>query len=110
MHTIVIADPDADFLEWAAHQLESTATRILTTTQSDEAFQLCFAEAADLLIADMHLRPYSGMELLSRVRERDQNVLFLMIGAFGTTQAVIESVKLGAYDFLRKEQLPFNLK
>ena len=33
-----------------------------------------------------------------------------MTGAFGTTQAVIESVKLGAFDFLRKEQLPFHLK
>ena len=30
--------------------------------------------------------------------------------SFGTTQAVIESMKLGAFDFLRKETLPFNLK
>lgn len=110
MQTIVIADPDPDFLEWTAQQLKSATTRVLTTTRADEAFELCFVQEADLLIAELHLRPYSGMELLKKVKEKDQNLLFLMTGAFGTTQAVIESVKLGAFDFLRKEQLPFQLK
>jgi len=32
------------------------------------------------------------------------------MSAFGTTQSVIESMKLGAFDYLRKESLPFNLK
>ncbi len=110
MQTIVIADPDPDFLEWTAQQLKSATTRVLTTARADEAFQLCFDQGADLLIAELHLRPYSGMELLKKVKEKDPSLLFLMTGAFGTTQAVIESVKLGAFDFLRKEQLPFQLK
>jgi DNA-binding NtrC family response regulator len=32
------------------------------------------------------------------------------MSAFGTTQAVIESMKLGAFDFLRKEAAPFSMK
>ncbi len=110
MQTIIIADPDPDYLEWAAHQLESPTTRVLATARSDDAYRLCFSEKADLVIAEMLLQPYSGTELLVKIRAKDQQVLFLMVGAFGTTQAVIESVKLGAFDFLRKEQLPFNLK
>ena len=110
MQTIVIADPEVDFLEWAAHQLETSDTRVLTTCRTDEAYKLYFAQEADLLITETHLQPFSGLELLAKVRQKDPNAMVVLTSAFGTTQSVIESMKLGAYDFIRKESLPFNLK
>ncbi len=110
MQTIVIADPEGDFLEWAAHQLATPTTRALTAARADDAYQLFFGENADLLIAETHLQPFSGLELLAKVRQRDPNALVLLTSAFGTNQALIEAMKLGATDFIRKEQLPFNLK
>jgi DNA-binding NtrC family response regulator len=50
------------------------------------------------------------MELLARIRQRAQNAIIVLTSAFGTTQAVIESMRLGAFDFVRKETLPFTLK
>ena len=110
MQTIVIVDPEVDFLEWAAHQLETPTTRVLTANRTDDAYKIYFAEDADLLITETHLQPYSGLELLARVRQKDPNAMVVLTSAFGTTQSVIESMKLGAYDFIRKESLPFNLK
>ena len=110
MQTIVIVDPESDFLEWAAHQLETPTTQVLTTSRTDEAYKLYFAQDADLLITETHLQPYSGLELLAKVRQKDPNAMVVLTSAFGTTQSVIESMKLGAYDFIRKESLPFNLK
>ena len=110
MQTIVIVDPETDFLEWAAHQLETPTTRVLTAARADDAYKIYFAEDADLLITETHLQPYSGLELLARLRQKDPNAMVVLTSAFGTTQSVIESMKLGAYDFIRKESLPFNLK
>ncbi len=110
MQTIVLVDPESDFLEWAVHQLETPTTRVLTATRTDEAYRLYFGENADLLVTDTHMQPYNGLELLARVRQRDPNAMVVLTSAFGTTQSVIESMKLGAYDFIRKESLPFNLK
>ncbi len=110
MQTIVVADSDVDFLQWTAHQLGTGGTRVLRTVRSDEALKLFLAEGADILIADTHLQPFSGMELLAKARQRDPNAIVVLISAFGTTQAVIEAMKLGAFDFIRKEALPFNLK
>lgn len=110
MQTIVIADPETDFLEWAANQLATPLTRVLIATRSDQAYKLYCAEDADLLIADTHLQPMNGMELLAKVRQHDSNAMVVLISASGTTQSVIESMKLGAFDFIRKEALPFNLK
>lgn len=110
MQTILLVDPETDFLEWAQNQLETPSTKVLTATTADEAYKIYISENPDLLISETHLVPFSGLELLARVRQRDSNALVILMSAFGTTQSVIESMKLGAFDYLRKESLPFNLK
>src|SRR5439155_7634019 len=84
--------------------------RVITATNADDALKLYSREDPDLLIAETHLNPFSGLDLLAKVRQRDSNAMVVLISAFGTTQTVIESMKLGAFDFIRKETLPFNLK
>jgi DNA-binding NtrC family response regulator len=108
--TILVVDPDADFLAWVRKQLETPSTRVIASTHSDEAYRLYCQEDPDLLITDTHLQPFSGLELLVKARQRDPNAMVILTSAYGTTQTVIESMKLGAFDFLRKEGLPFNLK
>jgi two-component system nitrogen regulation response regulator GlnG len=110
IQTILIADPDPDFLDWTTHQLSSPSTRILTTSDSEEAYRLFMREKPDVLMAETHLSPIGGMELMARIRQRDSNAVVVLTSAFGTTQAVIESMRLGAFDFVRKETLPFNLR
>ena len=108
--TILIVDPETDFLAWAQHQLQTANTRVITATSADDGYKVYTREEPDLLISETHLSPFSGLELLVKVRQRDPNAIVILTSQFGTTQSVIESMKLGAFDFVRKEQLPFNLK
>ena len=108
--TILVVDPDPDFLDWVHKQLATPTIRVLGATASDEAYRMYCQDAPDLMITETHLQPYSGLELLAKARQRDPNAMVILTSAFGTTQTVIESMKLGAFDFLRKEGLPFNLK
>ena len=108
--TVLVVDPDTDFLQWAVKQLTVSELRVLFTTRADEALKIFTQETPDLVIADTHLEPYTGQELLTRIRERDSNAFVLLVSQYGTTQAVIEAMKLGAFDFLRKESLPFNFR
>jgi two-component system nitrogen regulation response regulator GlnG len=108
--TILVVDPETDFLDWVQHQLATPTTRVITATKSDEAFKIFTRETPDLLITETRLAPFSGLELLVKVKQRDPNAIVVLTSGFGTTQSVIESMKLGAFDFIRKETLPFNLK
>jgi two-component system nitrogen regulation response regulator GlnG len=108
--TILVVDTETDYLDWVRKQLEAPTTKVLTATAADEAYKLYCQHSPDLLITETHLQPYSGLELLVKARQRDPNAMVILTSAFGTTQTVIESMKLGAFDFLRKEGLPFNLK
>jgi two-component system nitrogen regulation response regulator GlnG len=108
--TILLVDRETDFLEWAKNQLENLNVRVLTETASDTAFKTFSIENPDLVLAEMHLHPSSGLELLARIRKHSPNAMVIITSAYGSNQGVIESMKLGAFDFVRKEQLPFNIK
>ena len=108
--TILLVDRDTDFLEWAQNQLQSKETRVLIETSSDAGYKMFCLEEPELVFAEMNLHPFTGMELLARIRKHSPNALVILTSAFGTTQSVIESMKMGAFDFVRKEQLPFNIK
>jgi two-component system nitrogen regulation response regulator GlnG len=108
--TILVVDPETDFLDWVQHQLATPTTRVITATKADDAFKIFSREQPDLLITETRLAPFSGLELLVKVKQREPNAIVVLTSGFGTTQSVIESMKLGAFDFIRKETLPFNLK
>ena len=108
--TILIVDSETDFLDWARQQLKASGVRVITETNPSAAFKIFCLEKPDLVIVEMHLRPEGGLDLLAKIRAESSNAMVIIMSAFGTTQAVIESMKLGAFDFLRKESLPFTLK
>jgi two-component system nitrogen regulation response regulator GlnG len=110
LQTILVVDPETDFLEWVQNQLQTPSTRVITASNSEDGFRVYCRERPDLLITENHVPPMSGLELLVKVRQRDPNAMVIITSAFGTTQLVIESMKLGAFDFIRKETLPFTLK
>jgi DNA-binding NtrC family response regulator len=104
--TILLVDRETDFLEWAAHQLEAAGVRVLTDTSAEDAYKTFSMESPDLVMAEMNLHPFSGLELLARMRKHSPNALVIIVSAFGTNQNVIEAMKMGAFDFVRRSSCP----
>lgn len=110
MHRILLIDQDTDLLDWARRHLSGEGVEIATATSAEEGLRKTGELKPSLVITEFHLRPVSGMELLKRLRQQDPNALVILHAQFPPTNAVIESMKLGAFDFLRKESLPFELR
>lgn len=108
--TIIVADSDPDFLEWLSSHLRAKSVEIVTADSADRAEELFLAEEADLLIADLHLEPFDGVSLLKKVRMRIPNAMVILNGNIFSTNAVIEAMRLGAFDVLRRESLNFEIK
>ena len=66
--SILLVDQETDFLDWAKHLLESTGTRVLTEVSADAAYKTFSMEAPELVMAELNLSPFSGIELLGRIR------------------------------------------
>ena len=108
--TVLAVDRETEFLDWIRQQLKASGVRVITETNSSNAFKIFCLEKPDLVLTELHLRPMGGLELLAKIRAESTNAMVIIMSAYGTTQSVIESMKLGAFDFLRKESLPFTLR
>ena len=110
MQTILIIDPESDFLEWAQRHLSNAEVSVHTAPGVEDGLKQFTKVKPDLVITEFHLKPVNGIELLKRFRQQDPQVMVVLSTAFPPTNAVIESMKLGAFDFLRKESLPYDLR
>ncbi|MFV1994376.1 MAG: sigma-54-dependent transcriptional regulator, partial [Verrucomicrobiales bacterium] len=108
--TVLIVDPESDFLDWSKRHLAAPSIKIITEPDAERALKTFIAKKPELTLLEVHLAPFNGMELLRRIRQQDPGAMVVLTTGFPTTSAVIESMKLGAYDFLRKESLAYDLR
>lgn len=112
MQSILIVDTDTEdeFLRWAEKHLAAPDVAVATASDADSGLKQYQKLDPDLVIIELRLKPVNGLELLRRIRMHDPNAMVVMTTGFPPTSAVIEAMKLGAYDFLRKESLNFELR
>lgn len=108
--TILLVDQDHDFLDWATKRLEAKDVRILRCDNGENAIKVTEQTTVDLVITDIQLQPFDGLELLSRLRANNSSALVILTAGFPTTTQIIEATRRGARDVLRKESLPFELR
>ncbi|MDA1088309.1 MAG: sigma-54 dependent transcriptional regulator [Verrucomicrobia bacterium] len=107
---ILIVDDEQGMLEVCADSLGSlNAARIVTKQRSRDAAELLAHERFDLLIVDIQMPELSGIELLKLAREKDPDLLVLVITAFPTVDTAVGSMKLGASDYIAKPFRPDDL-
>ena len=59
-------------------------------------------ESFDLVLCDIKMPKIDGMELLQRTRKQNSSIPFIMLTGHGNIETAVESMKLGAYDFIPK--------
>jgi len=107
---ILIVDPDPDFLVWASGHLKAPGVSVATAERADQALASYQKTRADLVLSEVRLPGTSGIELLKRLRQSDPNAMVILFTGIASTSNVIEAMRLGAYDVLGKEKLPYELR
>jgi DNA-binding NtrC family response regulator len=107
---LFLVDSDTDFTSWAASHLKADDVVIDRFEKAEDALAAYAKNRPDLVLTEARLPGISGIELLKRLRQQDPNAMVLLFSGMAGTSAVIESMRLGAYDFVRKEQMPYDLR
>ncbi len=106
MDKVLLIDDEAD-VQYSFRRIFDQADIELTTANSgEEGLKILPRLKPDLVIMDVRMGGISGLETLRRLRQLDAKQMVIMMTAYGTTQTAIETMKLGAYDYLLK---PFDV-
>ena len=108
--TLLLVDPDLDFLDWATKHLAADGLRILRCDNAENALKVITKTPVNLVVAAFDLQPFDGMDLLTKIRLQSPQTMVILTAGFPTTSQIIEATQHGAHDVLRKESLSFELR
>src|SRR5512141_1005699 len=103
---ILIVEDEKSMRDVLRILLEEESYSITAAGDGLEAIDHIKNNIFDLVITDIKMPRADGFELLKTVKEVSPETLVIMITAFGTTEAAIEAMKKGAYDYVHK---PFKI-
>ena len=75
---------------------------IQEASDGKKGIDLIKKESFDLVLCDIKMPKIDGIELLQRTRKTNTSLPFIMLTGHGNIETAVESMKLGAYDFISK--------
>jgi DNA-binding NtrC family response regulator len=99
---ILVIDDEADIREGLELLLTSEGYSVDLAVNGTEGVQKLEGAPYDLALLDLMMPDKSGMEVLEEVRARDRDTPIFMITAYGSVEAAVNALKLGANDYFSK--------
>jgi two-component system response regulator HydG len=100
--TILVVDDDREMANILVEILSAAGYRAIAANSGAEALTLVRRDHPDLVISDLRMVGMSGHQLQVEIRRLAPNLPVLIITAFGSIQTAVESMKLGAFDYITK--------
>lgn len=99
---ILIIDDDESFSETLDLYLTELNYTTFKASDGKTGIDLLFKENPDLVITDMKMPGYDGLEVLKRTKEFDDSIQVILITAFDDMETTIKAMQMGAYDYIEK--------
>ena len=105
--SILVIDDQEDILFSAKMLLKKHFETIYTLNNPKNVVQLLAENEIDLVLLDMNYRigfedGKEGMYLLKEIKKLSTNTVVILMTAFGKVETAVESLKLGAFDYILK--------
>lgn len=104
---ILIADDEEDIRWILETSLKKSGFEVECAENGKDAVRKACEDAYSLILLDINMPDMNGFEVLNQLRNREINSPIIFITAQNTVSNAIDSIQLGAYDYLTK---PFDLE
>ncbi|NOX87645.1 MAG: sigma-54-dependent Fis family transcriptional regulator [Calditrichaeota bacterium] len=114
MPNILLVDDDINLARVISFQLKQQGFKVIVAHSGTEGLDKFKQSSYDIVISDIQMPDLTGIELLRKVRDLNERVVFILITAYGSVDQAIKACQLGADDYLTKpfskEQLIFTIE
>ena len=104
---ILVVDDEPKIGEYLSKALRIKNYNVRATAHGNEVLDLLRNENIDLVITDLRMPEINGLDLLKMIKKESPPVGVIVMSGYGTIEDAVESIKIGAFDFITK---PFTIK
>ena len=102
-----MVDDDEGIRDALTQFLHTLDLEVVTAEDGEDALNKYQKGNFEIILADLMMPNLDGMGLLKRIREVDEDVIFIMITGHPSIGTAVESINCGAEDYITK---PFHLE
>lgn len=103
---MLIVDDDTNLIEILEVAVNSLGISTLTATATDTALEIFEKEQPELVLSDITIEPYDGLEFLEKVRNINSDAILMVVSGQDDDPTQSRALQLGVEAFFKK---PFNL-
>ncbi|MCB2229702.1 sigma-54 dependent transcriptional regulator [bacterium] len=103
---ILVIDDDPK-VSWILSEGLPSHFEFVSARDGIEGIQMVATEKPDLILLDIKMQGMSGLEVLEKLNKSETRPDVIMLSGHGDTRYVVDSVRLGAAEFINK---PFDVK
>ena len=107
---VLIVEDERNARLGLAELISAWGYRTETAENGVEALERIQSFQPTILVSDMKMPRMDGLQLLAELQEQQSNLAVIMLTAQGTIDSAVESMKLGAYDYIQKPVDPQRLR
>ncbi|MGZ3438966.1 MAG: sigma-54-dependent transcriptional regulator [Polyangia bacterium] len=111
---VLIVDDEANARTALAELLRDEGYLVETAADGFKALPKLEEFGPDVVVTDLKMPGLTGLELMTKVRERDPECVVIVMTAFGAVESAVQAMRQGAADYLTKpvnvEELSLVLK
>jgi DNA-binding NtrC family response regulator len=105
LRVLIVDDEDSFRLSIEMALKMSNKFSVRSCGSGEAAIELLQSEQFDAILLDNKMEDMTGLEVLQWIHDHEIQTPTIMITAAGSEAVAVEAMKLGVYDYLRKDQL-----
>ena len=102
MKNILIIDDDREIQSVLSSIITPEGYEVITAGTGKEALKKIGTHFIDLVLLDIKLPGMDGMKVLKEIKQRDKNLIVIMLTGCGDIKNAVQAMKMGAFNYITK--------
>lgn len=99
---VLLVDDDKSMCELLEAGLQRRGFTVAWRTNAEAALALLAEQEFDAVVTDLNMPGFNGLQFCERVGQNRPDIPVVVITAFGSLEAAVAAIRVGAYDFITK--------
>jgi DNA-binding NtrC family response regulator len=99
---LLVVDDEVEFLETLVKRMQKRISNVSGASSAEEALAFLKKNEVDVVVLDVKMPGMDGIDALREIKRLYPLVEVVMLTGHASTEAAIEGMELGAFDYLMK--------